>query len=94
LKSLKHSDERMLLIGRLLLQVPRHGPVVWEAICHARCDPEVAHEKAVARRQQKAQSHITAAEWQLMEEKIRQDWSPEQVAERLKRDHEVQISHE
>ena len=62
--------------------------------CATGYDPKVAHEKAVARRQQKAQCRITAEEWQLVEEKLRQDWSPEQVAERLKREQEVQISHE
>jgi IS30 family transposase len=62
--------------------------------CATGYDPAVAHEKAVARRQQKAQCRITAEEWQLVEEKIRQDWSPEQVSERLKREHDIQISHE
>jgi transposase, IS30 family len=57
-------------------------------------DPEVAHKKAVARRQQKAHCRIIEEEWQLVEEKIGQDWSPEQVSEYLKREHDVQISHE
>jgi IS30 family transposase len=41
--------------------------------CATGYDPEVTHEKAVARRQQKAQCRITAEEWLLVEEKIRQD---------------------
>jgi len=57
-------------------------------------DPEAAHEKAVTRGQQKSQCRITAEEWQVVEQKIHQDWSPEQVSERLKREHGIRVSHE
>ncbi len=57
-------------------------------------DPEWAHEKAVTRRRAKTHSRITAESWELVERKLRQDWSPEQVAERLDQEHDIQISHE
>ena len=55
--------------------------------------PKQAHEKALSRRKSKSKSMIIADVWALVEEKLRQDWSPEQISGRLKED-EVFISHE
>jgi IS30 family transposase len=52
-----------------------------------------AHEKALGRRA-KAKPRIAAATWQMVEEKLGEDWSPEQVAGWLKHRRGLQISHE
>jgi IS30 family transposase len=54
--------------------------------------PKQAHQFALQRRK-KARKRITADIWVLVEEKLRQDWSPEQIAGRFKEEGIV-ISHE
>ena len=54
--------------------------------------PKQAHQFALQRRK-KARKRITADTWVLVEEKLRQDWSPEQIAGRFKEEGIV-ISHE
>lgn len=56
--------------------------------------PKYAHDKALERRQGKSKSKITESEWQKVEEKIKEKWSPEQISERLKLDENINISHE
>jgi IS30 family transposase len=46
--------------------------------------PKQAHHKALARRKGKAKRRITSQDWQRVEEKLREDWSPEQISGRLK----------
>jgi len=55
--------------------------------------PQQAHELAVQRRP-KTIARITAAVWSLVESLLRQEWSPEQISGRLKREQGIQISHE
>ena len=55
--------------------------------------PKQAHEKALARRQGKAKPRMTSEVWRLVEEKLREDWSPEQIAGRFKM-LGIAISHE
>jgi len=55
--------------------------------------PKQAHEMALQRRREKAQMKIGSETWALVEEKIRKDWSPEQISGRLKKEGMV-ISHE
>ena len=55
--------------------------------------PKQAHEKAMQRRV-KAKTRIGAGDWKVVEEKLRQDWSPEQVSGWLKRQAGLRISHE
>ena len=55
--------------------------------------PKQAHEKALKRRIVKSQSRISAETWSLVEEKLCEDWSPEQVSGRLKKNG-ISISHE
>jgi len=55
--------------------------------------PKQAHEKAMQRRA-KAKTRIGAGDWKVVEEKLRQDWSPEQVSGWLKRQAGLRISHE
>jgi IS30 family transposase len=55
--------------------------------------PQQAHELAVDRRQ-KAVSRITVEVWTVVESLLRQDWSPEQISGRLKKEQGVRISHE
>lgn len=55
--------------------------------------PKQAHCMAMARRGQ-AKKRIDAAAWAVVEKLVRKEWSPEQISERLKNDHDVQISHE
>jgi len=47
--------------------------------------PKQAHECTMQRRQHKAKPTIMAETWQLIEEKLRLDWSPEQIAGWLKK---------
>jgi len=54
-----------------------------------------AHEKACERRAKAAPTkRISAETWEEVEEKLRQDWSPEQVSGWLEKRREIRISHE
>lgn len=55
--------------------------------------PKQADEKAISRRS-KAKPRIEADEWKVVEEKLLQEWSPEQVSGWLKRQSGPSISHE
>ena len=55
--------------------------------------PQQAHELAVNRRQT-AVPRITAEVWSVVESLLRQDWSPEQISGRLKKEQGIRISHE
>jgi IS30 family transposase len=55
--------------------------------------PQQAHRLALKRRQ-KAVPRITQETWALVEKLLRQDWSPEQISGRLKKEHKVCLSHE
>ena len=55
--------------------------------------PQQAHELASGRRQKSVPS-ITAEVWAVVERLLRQDWSPEQISGRLKKEQKVCISHE
>ena len=55
--------------------------------------PQQAHQLAVDRRQ-KALPRITAENWSLVENLLRQEWSPEQISGRLKKEQDIRISHE
>lgn len=55
--------------------------------------PKQAHRKAMARRKG-GSSRITELGWQLAEEKLRMDWSPEQISGWLEKVKGIQISHE
>jgi IS30 family transposase len=48
--------------------------------------PKQAHERARAKRQAKAHAKIMPETWEVVEEKIRADWSPEQISGRLKKE--------
>ena len=52
-----------------------------------------AHRLAMERRQ-KGIPRITAEMWSVVERLLRQDWSPEQISGRLKKEQKVGISHE
>ena len=55
--------------------------------------PQQAQEKAVQRRA-KAVARITEADWGMVERLLRQEWSPEQISGRLKKEQGFRISHE
>jgi IS30 family transposase len=55
--------------------------------------PKQAHEKALQRRA-KSQPRIRVESWAVIDEKLRQDWSPEQVSGWLNKHQGVRISHE
>ena len=55
--------------------------------------PKQAQRKAMQRRMQKVQSRIAAGTWALVEEKLRLDWSPEQISGWLKKNQAGQVSH-
>ena len=48
----------------------------------------------VSRRKKKAKQGIISEAWALVEEKLRLDWSPEQISGWLKKNTKVQVSHE
>lgn len=47
--------------------------------------PKQAHEKAMERREHKAQTSICPETWKRVEEKLQMDWSPEQISGWLKK---------
>ncbi len=53
-----------------------------------------AHAKATERRCQKAQPRIGEETWKTVDEKLREDWSPEQISGWLKRQGGPTVSHE
>ena len=55
--------------------------------------PQQAHRLALERRQ-KAVRRITVETWAVVERLLRQDWSPEQISGRLKKEQKIGISHE
>jgi IS30 family transposase len=55
--------------------------------------PQQAHELAVGRRV-KSVPRITARIWAVVEKLLSQDWSPEQISGRLKKEQGIPISHE
>jgi len=55
--------------------------------------PKQAHEKALARKQEKSKPRISEKVWALVEKTLREDWSPEQVSGKLKAS-EISVSHE
>src|SRR3972149_7500214 len=55
--------------------------------------PQQAHELASGRKQ-KPVPRITVAVWAVVESLLRQDWSPEQISGRLKKEQRVCLSHE
>jgi len=57
--------------------------------------PKQAQAMARARQQARASSTRIAAEtWTLVEQHLRQEWSPEQVSGWLRREHKLHLSHE
>jgi IS30 family transposase len=57
--------------------------------------PKQANEKALERRANATpRKRISAETWEAVEEKLRQDWSPEQVSGWLEKRQELRISHE
>lgn len=57
--------------------------------------PKQANEKALERRAQATpKKRILAETWEVVEEKLHQDWSPEQVSGWLEKHQEIRISHE
>ena len=55
--------------------------------------PQQAHELTLERRP-KAVPRLTAEVWAVVEKLLREDWSPEQISGRLKREQGIRISHE
>lgn len=55
--------------------------------------PKQAHQMALSRRK-KARPHISQDTWGLIEDRLHQDWSPEQIVGWLKRNKGISISHE
>jgi IS30 family transposase len=55
--------------------------------------PQQAQALAVARRR-KTVSRLTAEVWDSVQRLLQQDWSPEQISRRLKKEQSIRISHE
>jgi IS30 family transposase len=55
--------------------------------------PKQAHHKALCRRNH-SRVRILPETWELIETKLRLDWSPEQISGWLSRHHAIQVSHE
>jgi transposase, IS30 family len=56
--------------------------------------PKQAHRLSVQRRRNKVPKRITTETWSRIDEKLQQDWSPEQVSGWLKKNTETEVSHE
>ena len=56
--------------------------------------PKQAHEKTLTRRQGKSKERLGPETWGLIEDKLRLDWSPEQIANWFKKQGYVTVSHE
>jgi IS30 family transposase len=57
--------------------------------------PKQAHEKACERRENAVhKKRITPEIWEVVDEKLRQDWSPEQISGWLEKRQTIHISHE
>ena len=56
--------------------------------------PKQAQEKALERRNKKVQPNISAATWQIVDAKLLEDWSPEQITGWLKKEQLPSISPE
>ncbi len=56
--------------------------------------PQQAHRKALDRHRQKVKRRIRPSTWRLVEEKLREDWSPEQVSGWLEKEQDITVSHE
>ena len=56
--------------------------------------PKQAHRFAQQRRRKAVQRRISTETWALIDEKIRQDWSPEQICGWLKKNTATAVSHE
>jgi IS30 family transposase len=56
--------------------------------------PKQAEELADVRKQKRYRARIAAATWTLIEQLLRQDWSPEQVSGWLAKEKLLQVSHE
>ena len=55
--------------------------------------PKQAHEMSLNRRK-KAKPRIQEATWALIESKLQEEWSPEQISDWLKQNTDIQVSHE
>lgn len=55
--------------------------------------PKQAQQMSMDRRK-KAKPRIQESTWALIESKLQEDWSPEQIADWLKRNTDIQVSHE
>ena len=55
--------------------------------------PQQAHEKALERRT-KVVPRITVEVWASVDALLKQDWSPEQISGRLRKEQDIRISHE
>ena len=56
--------------------------------------PKQAHHLALKRRQQKVKQSITTEDWQRIDALLRQEWSPEEIGERLRMEGLRFVSHE
>jgi IS30 family transposase len=56
--------------------------------------PNQAHQFAQQRRRKAVQKRISTETWTLIYEKIRQDWSPEQISGWMKKNTGTDVSHE
>lgn len=56
--------------------------------------PKQAHEKAMQRRYKKPKTRIPLTTWVLVNDRIKQNWSPEQISGRLLMEQGISISHE
>jgi len=56
--------------------------------------PKQAHERAMMRRYEKPRTRIPLTTWVLVDVRIKQDWSPEQISGRLFMEQGISVSHE
>src|SRR2546423_9860701 len=90
-----------LSIAAIALRMARHPSTIARELKRNCCpyDGGYRHLRAqeisnVRRRRSRRKSHLSAEDWQLIEELIKADFSPEQIGGTLRRDGVLRVSHE
>jgi len=88
-------------VAEIATLMSRHRSTIYRELKRNRCQYddgyryERAKEQASARRKRAPRNRrLTVEDWQLVEQLLREDLSPEQVSGLLRRDHSLEISHE
>ncbi len=99
---LGHHKSKETPISQIAKELGRHRTTIWREINRNRCHrtdgayrPTKAHARAKSRRSRSRRVwQHSKKDWELVEEKLREYWSPEQIAIRFRKQGILDISHE